>query len=56
MVPDKNNDFFNYNFNGQKFDKGGLVLAVIKAYVKENTPITYSQLKEKFPPNLFLGT
>lgn len=48
----KNKDYTKYIFNGQKFGKNRLVLAVIKDYVEKNPTITYSQLKAKFPDSL----
>lgn len=48
----KNKDYTKYIFNGQKFGKNRLVLAVIKEYVEKNPAITYSQLKVKFPDSL----
>lgn len=48
----KNKDYTKYFFNGQKFGKSRLVLAVIKDYVEKNPAITFSQLKAKFPDNL----
>lgn len=48
----KNKDYTKYIFNGQKFGKNRLVLAVIKDYVEKNPTVTYSQLKAKFPDSL----
>lgn len=48
----KNKDYTKYIFNGQKFGKNRLVLAVIKDYVEKNPTITYSQLKVIFPDSL----
>jgi len=48
----KNKDYTKYAFNGQKFGKSRLVLAVIKDFVEKNPTITYSQLKAKFPDSL----
>lgn len=48
----KNKDYTKYVFNGQKFGKNRLVLAVIKHFVEKNPTITYSQLKAKFPDSL----
>jgi len=45
-------DFTKYIFNGQKFGKNRLVLAVIKDFVNHNPGMTYNQLKEKFPDTL----
>ena len=48
----KNKDYTRYIFNGQKFEKNRLVLAVIRDYVEKNPTITYSQLQAKFPDSL----
>jgi hypothetical protein len=48
----KNRDYSKYAFNGQSYGKNRLVLAVIKAFVEQNSSITFSQLKAKFPDNL----
>lgn len=48
----KNKDYTKYIFNGQKYGKNRLVLAVIKDYVEKNPTITFSQLKSKFPDHL----
>lgn len=48
----KNRDYTKYYFNGQKFGKNRLVLAVIKDYVEKNPKITFSQLKAVFPDTL----
>ena len=48
----KNKDYTKYIFNGQKFEKNRLVLAVIRDYVEKNPTITYSQLQAKFPDSL----
>ncbi len=48
----KNRDYTKYFFNGQKFGKNRLVLAVIKDYVEKNPKITFSQLKAVFPDTL----
>lgn len=45
----KNKDYTKYIFNGQKYGKNRLVLAVIKDFVEKNPKLTYIQLKEKFP-------
>jgi hypothetical protein len=45
-------DYTKYIFNGQKYGKNRLVLAVIKDYVEKNSTLTYSQLKSKFPDTL----
>ncbi|WP_276975139.1 hypothetical protein [Flavobacterium filum] len=48
----KNKDYTKYIFNGLKYGKNRLVLAVIKDYVEKNPTITFSQLKSKFPDHL----
>jgi hypothetical protein len=48
----KNKDYTKYIFNGQKFGKNRLVMAVIKDFVGSNPTTTYSQLKSKFPDSL----
>lgn len=48
----KNKDYTKYIFNGQKFGKNRLVLAVIKDFAEKNPTITYSQLKSRFPDSL----
>lgn len=45
-------DLTRYLYNGQKFGKSRLVLAVISDFVEKNPSVTFSQLKEKFPANL----
>lgn len=47
-----NRDFTKYLFNGKKFGKSKLVLAVISDFVEKNQSIKLSQLKEKFPAHL----
>jgi len=44
-----NKDYSKFLFNGQEFNKGRLVNAVIKAYVGQHPDVTFSQLKSKFP-------
>jgi hypothetical protein len=44
-------DFTKYQFNGQTYGKGQLVLAVVKAYVQKHLPTT-NQLREAFPNKL----
>ena len=43
-------DLSKYQFNGQKFSKNRLVLAVVKEYVAKHQP-TFTQLNEAFPIN-----
>ncbi len=50
----KNKDYTKYLFNGQKYGKNRLVLAVIKDHVEKNPKITFSQLQVKFP-NILQG-
>lgn len=45
-------DFSDYSFNGEKYRKGRLVLAVVKKYVEENPNVAYKGLKAAFPDNL----
>ena len=48
----KNKDYTKYIFNGQKFGKNRLVLAVIRDYVEKNPTVTCSELRTKFPHSL----
>ena len=52
VEPVKNKDYTKYIFNGQKYGKNRLVLAVIKDFVENNPTVNYSQLKAKFPDSL----
>jgi thiol-disulfide isomerase/thioredoxin len=45
-------DTTKYQFNGQTYGKGPLVLEVIKSYIRENPNITLEKLQEIFPKNL----
>lgn len=45
-------DYTKYIFNGNKYGKNRLVLAVIKDYVKNNPSITYQKLQTVFPNSL----
>lgn len=47
-----NKDYSKFLFNGQEFNKGRLVNAVVKAYVEQNPDVTFSQLKSKFPDSI----
>ena len=50
--PDRGNsmkDYSKYIFNGYKYGKGRLVLAVVTDYVRNNPSITIDKLKEVFP-------
>ena len=44
-------DYTQYEFNGNTFGKGKLVLAVIKQYVADKDP-TFSDLQKEFPKEL----
>lgn len=44
-------DYSKYRFNGESYPKGRLVLAVVKAYIKQNQP-NLKQLREAFPKDL----
>ncbi|WP_052085799.1 PD-(D/E)XK nuclease family protein [Clostridium sp. HMP27] len=46
-----NKDYGKYLFNGNKYGKGRLVLAVIKEYVKSKNP-TFDELKHTFSDNI----
>ena len=41
-----------YQFNGYKYGKGRLVLAVVKVYVENNPGVTFEKLSELFPKKL----
>lgn len=45
-------DYTKYIYNGQKYRKNRLVLAVIKDYVDKNPSTTYTTLKSIFPDSL----
>ena len=45
-------DTSKYVFNGNEYNKGRLVLAVMQEYVSQHTEITYSELQNKFPTSL----
>lgn len=42
-------DFTQYEFNGELYGKGRLVLAVVQAHVKRHPKITYNKLLKSFP-------
>lgn len=44
-----NKDYSKFLFNGQEYNKGRLVNAVIRHYVENHPAITFAELKEKFP-------
>jgi hypothetical protein len=46
-----NKDFSTYRFNGEKYGKGRLVLAVVKQYVTEHINASYSELIQTFNKN-----
>lgn len=45
-------DYTKYIFNGNKYGKNRLVLAVVKDYVNNNPTITYEELQVVFPNSL----
>ncbi len=45
-------DRTKFLYNGEKYNKGRLVLAVIKDFVAENKMITFTELKKFFPDQL----
>lgn len=45
-------DYTKYFFNGNKYGKNRLVLAVVKDYVNNNPTITYEELQVVFPNSL----
>ncbi len=45
-------DYTRYEFNGQDYGKGKLVLAVIEDYVSQHPSISFSELLDKFPKRL----
>jgi len=45
-------DMSQYQFNGQIYGKGKLVLAVIKSYIKKYPDVTLEELQEIFPKRL----
>lgn len=47
-----NKDYTKYRFNGNEYNKGQLVNAIIKAYVSQNPQITFSQLEKIFPKSI----
>ncbi len=48
----KGKDFTKYTFNGQKYGKSRLVLAIIKEYVNQNQNISFTELNQVFPYKL----
>jgi len=49
MSEAKKKDYTKYLFNGEKYGKGRLVLAVLKNYVAENSGVSFNDLKMVFP-------
>ncbi len=45
-------DTSKYLFNGNKYGKGRLVLAVVKEYISQNSDVSFSDLLSKFPKHL----
>lgn len=45
-------DTTRYEFHGEVYGKGRLVLAIVKRYVADHPGITYAQLEEAFPKEL----
>jgi hypothetical protein len=45
-------DFSKFKFNGNFYNKGRLVNAVIKKVVEDNPKITFAELKQKFPDRI----
>lgn len=48
----RNFDYTKYQFLGNTYGKGKLVLAIITHYVSEHPKVTYSELKREFPDSL----
>ena len=47
-----NKDFSTFIFNGNSYNKGRLVNAVIKKVVEDNPEITFAELERKFPKKI----
>lgn len=45
-------DYSTYNFDGNTYGKGKLVLAVVKKFVEDKAPSSFSDLLKAFPRNL----
>jgi hypothetical protein len=45
-------DFTQYTFDGQKFGKGRLVLALVKRYVQDNPDAAFNDVRAAFPDHL----
>lgn len=52
VIKASNKDTSKYSFNGSKYAKNRLVLAVIKKYVEDNPNVTYKELKRIFPDKM----
>ena len=50
--PPPPNPYGKYRFEGREYNKTQLVLAVIKAYVRDNPNVTYKELKDIFPKHI----
>ncbi len=48
-APGSSKDTTRYEFKGEMYGKGRLVLAIVKRYVADHPGITYAQLEEAFP-------
>lgn len=49
---DRSRDNTKYQFNGQEYGKGRLVLAVVQQYVLDNPDTTFAELQSVFPRQL----
>lgn len=49
MSEQRERDYTKYLFDGEKYGKGRLVLAVLEKYVSENPTISFNDLKMEFP-------
>ena len=52
VAPKTGKDATAYEFNGKKYGKGRLVLAVVTAYIEQNKGIKFEDLKKAFPKDL----
>lgn len=48
-------DFTRYQFRGDEYNKRRLVLAVVKTWIKENNPLSLSELVSAFPQDIKSG-
>ena len=55
-VTDSIRDNTKYEFNGQKYGKGRLVLAVVQHYVNDKKPTDFKALEDAFPSKLRGGS